>query len=178
MSDLELYDKQESVIGLFHQGLNATEISREIGLARKDVNAVIAAWREAAREDTHMRDIARDALNKMVDHYDKLIKKYYELLSDLDEQIKENGILSHQFAAQKNSALKAIAELEAKRVDSLQKAGMLDAHELGDELAKMEEDKQMVFDILRHDLCDVCRPKVMRKIGEASGRVEVVVVHE
>lgn len=175
---IELYDREESVIGLFHQGLNATQISKKLDINRKDVNGIIAAWREAAREDTHMRDVARDALNKMIDHYDRLIKKYYDLVEELESEVRGAGHLSHQFAAQRNAALKAIAELEAKRVDSLQKAGMLDAHDLGDELAKMEEDKQMVFDILRKDLCNECRPKVMRKIGEASGRVEVVVVHE
>lgn len=178
MSEVEVYkegglESLESVIGLRLQGLNPTQISKRLDIPRRDVINLIDRWRADIANDTQTRDVARDALNTMVRHYDNLIAETYKVIEDL-----KNEVFTHQISAQINASLKNISDFESKRVDALQKAGMMDNSDLGDELAKMEEDKEMIINILRNELCEKCRPNVMRKIGEMSGRVEVVVVHE
>ena len=166
-------EQSESIIDLHLQGMSDLKISKETGLTRIEVKHIIAQWRAVAHNDAESRDAARDALHRAVEHYDRLILKNYELLDEL-----KNLPFNHQVAGKKHDVIKAIADLEARKVDQLQKAGLYDNSQLGDELAQMERDKELVFDILRNDLCEVCRPHVMRRIGEASGRVEVVVVHD
>lgn len=171
---IELYDEDrlqsmESIVQLHHHGHNATQIARQLNLPRKEVLHLINKYKEAGINDLETRDVAKEMLHRMIAHYDELIKKSHELLEDLGAMM-----LTPAIAGQMNSVLKNLADFEAKRVDVLQKAGILDAHELGDELAKMEEAKEVLLGILRNDLCDQCRPKIMRKIGEISGRAEVI----
>lgn len=142
---------------------NPTAIAKELGIQRKVVIELLDDYKTALASDQEARDMARDHLNMMVKHYDSLIAKFYDLIEEIDSLS-----FSHQVAAQKNSALKAIAELDAKRVDALQKAGLLDSAELGDELAKWEEEKDMMLSVLR-DLCNVCQPKVANRIAKLRG---------
>lgn len=169
----ERFSNMERVADLTMQGENPTAIAKQLGIPRKEVMALVDDYRAALSNDTEARDMARDHLNMMGKHYDRLIKKFYEL-------IEEINLLdfNHQVAAQKNAALKAIGELEAKRLDAFQKAGLLDSAELGDELAEAEEKQAIIIEILRHDLCPECQAKVAHKLSKLSGRVEVVQVFD
>lgn len=173
------FEMMEKVAEKTLQGFSATAISKELGIKRAEVLTLQEDYRTALSNDHEARDMARDYLNLMVTQYDSLIKKFYELLDEID-QLPWNAAA----AAQKNAALKGIAELAAKRVDALQKAGLLDSAELGDEIAKFEEDKEMILSILK-DLCVVCQPKVANRISKLMGNdvqsedvIDVEVMHE
>lgn len=155
------------------QGDNATAISKSLGIPRKEVMLLQEDYRAALANDSEARDMARDHLNMMVKHFDRLIKKLYGLVEDIDSL--EFG---HQVAAQKNAALRSIADLEAKRLDALQKAGLLDSAELGDELAEAEEQREILIGIIQEEICDACRVKVSYSIAKLTGRVETVVQEE
>lgn len=163
------FEKMEQVASLRMKGISDTAIGKELNLPRKVVIQLFDEWKEVLANDSLARDAARDHLNRMVQHFDRLIKRYYDLLDDLNSEA-----FSHQVAGQINSALKQIAELEAKRVDALQKAGLLDASDLGDELAEREEREEILINILRAHVCNNCRPTVMREIQKLSGQVEVI----
>lgn len=163
------FEAMERVADLTFQGMSATAISKETGIARKEVVALQEDYRIALSEDQQARDMARDYLNMMVKHYDSLIKRFYDLVDEID-QLPWNAAA----AAQKNAALKAIAELDAKRVDALSKAGLLDSAELGDELADMEEKQAILIDILRNDLCVDCQAHIAHKLTKVTGQVEVM----
>lgn len=167
--DSDRFNAMEEVADLSFKGYNATQISKQLKIPRKQVMELQEDYRIALSQDGEARDMARDYLNQMVKHYDSLIKKFYELIDDID-------ILdfNHQVAGQKNATLKSIAELEAKRLDALQKAGLLDSAELGDEMAKLEEDHQVLISILREDLCHECAPKVAQKLQKVTGQVEEI----
>ncbi len=145
------------------QGLNATAIGKKLNMTRVEVKRLLEDWRVSLSEDQASRDMARDLLNKMGAHYDVLIKKSDDLLEETDTL----G-LSHQVVAQKNAAIKLIAELESKRLDAFQRAGLLESAELGDEIAQWEEEKAMILEILR-DLCPACRAKVGNRIAKLNG---------
>lgn len=163
------FELMEQVIDLDMDGYTELQIAKKLNIRRKDVLELLKDYRHALSQDMLARDLARDHLHKMVKHYDRLIRRYNDLIADID------GLnFNHQVAGQKNSALKAIADLEAKRLDALQKAGLLEAGDLGDELADMEEKQQIVVDILRNDLCKACKEKVAYKLSQVSGRAEVI----
>lgn len=169
--DSERFKTMEEVADLTMEGLSATEIARKTGIRRKDVLELQADYRTALANDGQARDLARDHLNQMVKHYDRLIKRFYDLIGEIDSLS-----FSHHVAGQKNAALKAIAELEAKRLDALQKAGLLESGELGDELADMEEKQAILIDILRNDLCTECKGKIAYKLAQVSGQAEIISV--
>lgn len=186
MSDLEVYDaarfeNMERVASLHLKGENYTAIAKQTGLKRKEVLALIQEWKDTALADQAARDRAADALNSMDEHYNILIKKLWEVVDEVESMLNANA--SHQLIAQKTSALKSIAELEAKRVDTLQKAGLLDAADMGDEMAQMEEKQAVLIGILREvsGECPKCRTEVARRLGQVTGRAEemrVTVVNE
>ena len=150
-------------------GLSATAISKDLGIPRKEVMTLQEDYRTALANDSEARDMARDHLNMMVKHFDRLINKLYDLVQDID------GLdFGHQVAAQKNAALRSIADLEAKRLDALQKAGLLDSAELGDELAEAEEKRDILIDIIQNQVCPECRIKIAGDIARVTGRVETV----
>lgn len=178
MSDIAVYEsdrfsQMEQVATLRMEGLTDTAIGKQLGLQRKVVIELFDEWKEMVNNDSLARDAARDHLNQMVKHYDRIIKRYYDLLADL-----QNESFNHQVGGQINSALKQIADLEAKRVDLLQKAGLLDAHDLGDELAEREERETLLINILRNELCGDCRATVARKLQEVTNTVEATVVYD
>lgn len=165
----ERFETMEKVADLFMEGMNETQIARDTGLQRKVVKELLDDYKTALSNDMEARDMARDHLVMMGKHYDRLIAKYYDLIQDIDTLS-----FNHQVAGQKNAALKAIAELEAKRLDAFQKAGLLDSAELGDELAEMEEQREIILNILRNELCASCKQKVATQIARISGQVEVI----
>ena len=174
VADIEQFAVMEDVAKLRMQGYDDTQVAKHLNMTRPQVKKYYQQFKDILKNDGESRDRARDQLNLMVAHYDGLIRKLYDLLEELEQ---EN--FTHQIAAQRNAAIKQIGDLEAKRLDSMQKAGILDASDLGDELAEMEEQRDMVINILREDLCPSCRRHVMGKIGEAiTKNPEVVVVYD
>lgn len=165
------FDAMEKVAELTFQGNNPTAIAKKLGIQRKDVMALQEDYRIALSQDQQARDLARDYLYQMVKHYDDLIRRFYELTDEIDQLS-----WSPAAAAQKNASLKAIADLDAKRLEALQKAGLLDSAELGDELAEAEEKREILIDILRNDLCSTCQGNVAHKLSKVTGRVEAMAV--
>ena len=161
------------VAELAAKGWKPMAISKQLGIPFAAVKKNIELWEEILRNDLESRDAALDYLNRMVDSYDTLLRKSHENLDnlrlmDFDEKV----------SAQINATLKNIADFEAKRVDALQKAGLLDAHDLGDELAEREEREAKLIQILREDLCSNCQQVVAVKLQALTKQVEAVQVFD
>lgn len=163
------FEQMESVAELTMHGHSATAIAKQLNIPRKEVILLQEDWRVALSNDIEARDMARDLLNQMGKHYDDLIVKFYSLVEDIDMLS-----FNHQVAAQKNATLRSIADLEAKRLDAYQKAGLLESAELGDELAEAEEKQNIIIDILTNDLCEVCKPNIAYKLSKLTGKVEPI----
>jgi hypothetical protein len=118
-----------------------------------------------------MKQRVETLIASMDEHYSLLIQKAYEIVEEVDrplddEEKKKETMTRSQMLSQKKGALDLIAKLEKDRIDILQKSGLLEIDALGDELAEMEEQKQIILDILEYDLCEECKPKVMAKIAK------------
>jgi len=165
--DGDRFENMEQVASLRLSGKSDTAVARELNIPRKVVIELFNEYKTIIRQDAESRDLARDHLDLMVKHYDRLIEKSYEIYRNL-----ELMQFDEKMAAQMNTTLKNIADYESRRVDTLQKAGLLEGAELGDEMARMEEKHQIIVDILRKDLCPICRPTVMSKLRAVTGKVE------
>ena len=178
MSELSLVDsdpfkKMEEVATAMMKGHSEFKVGRDLGLRVVEVKALWAEFKERLNHDSFASDAARDHLNLMVKQYDELIQKSHENLENL-EFLEYNEKIS----AQINATLKNIGDLQAKRVDLLQKAGLMDAHDLGDELAERERREEAIIAILREDLCPECRMVVAQKLQALTNQVEVTEVFE
>ncbi len=170
--DTEAFAKIEDVAKLMAEGKTSPlAIARTLGIKVVDAKAAMEQWHELLRQDDESRDAAREALNLMLQRYDKLLVEANANLKNL--QSLEFG---EKVSAQIVATIKVIGDLDAKRVDTLQKAGLLDAHDLGDDLAEREEREQMLLNILRNDLCDACKITVRDKLTIMTGSVEGTVV--
>jgi uncharacterized protein YpbB len=155
----DAWEQVEKVAELHVQGISPYTIARRLHIKVIEAKAAIETWQEVINNDIDSRDAARDYLNKLVAHFDKLIEKSYENLNNL-----EHMDFDEKVSAQINATLKNIADYESKRVDLLQKAGLLDGADLGDEIANLEEQRDMIMHILRNELCSVCRDHVKDKV--------------
>lgn len=171
--DSDRFDAMERVAILRMKGHTDTLISKELNIPRRMVKELFNEYKEVLVKDSESRDRAKDALNVMVEHYDLLIKESHEILTDLKGENFSDKVSNSMV-----SVIKTIGDLEAKRLDAWQKAGLLDNSELGDELAEMEEKASMLINILRNDLCPVCRKTVADKLQQATNIVEATVIYD
>lgn len=171
--DSERMDAMERVTDLKLKGYTDTQIAKQLDMKRKVVIELIEDWKYGLQHDQEAHERAHDALMSMDKHYDLLLKKYWEYIEELENEIDMNGV-SASLVSQKMTALKGIADTEAKRLDALQKAGLLEGKDLADELAAAEEKQALLIDILRNDLCKQCRATVAEKLQKVTNKVEVV----
>lgn len=167
VADGDRFDLMEKVAALRLTGKSDTAVAKELGLKRVVAIELFEEYKSIVRQDADSRDMAREHLDMMVKHYDRLIEKSYEVYKNLEYMSFDEKI-----AAQMNTTLKNISEYESKRVDALQKAGLLEGAEIGDEMAAMEEKHQIIINILKDDLCAICKPNVMSKLKRVTGKVE------
>lgn len=171
--DTDAFKRIEDVADLHLKGKSEYAIARSLGIKVVEAKAAIAQWQEMVNSDMDARDAAKDHLNAMVKRYEILIERMNTNLDDL-----QNLVFDHQVSGQIVATTKAIAEFDKVRVDLLQKAGLLDASDLGDELAEREEREQMLLKILREDLCPDCQRVVRDRITALTQVVEGTTVDE
>ena len=154
------------------KGLNETEISKQLDIPKARVSSLLREWKTMASNSEAVRARAREALAGADTHYSRLIKQAYEVIEDANIQ----GSLTA-----KTTALKLIMDIESKRIDMLQKAGLLENKELADQLLETERRQEVLMKILADvsGSCQRCKPEVLRRLAEASGpEGEAIVIHE
>lgn len=170
----DAFKRMEDVASLMAEGVTSPHtIGRRLGIKVVEARALMEQWHEVLRSDQDSRDAARDALNLMLQRYDILLTEANQNLKDL-----KSLVFDEKVSAQINTTIKTIADLDKVRVDLLQKAGLLDQGDLGDELAEREEREALLIGILRNDLCPECRLTVARKLQEVTNTVEATVVYD
>lgn len=171
--DMNGFDRLEEVADLVMSGKSEYQIARALSIKVVEARSYMAQFQEIINNDVEARDAARDHLNKMVARYERLIERLYENLDDLNTMEYDEKV-----SAQINATLKNIADFDKTRVDLLQKAGLLDASDLGDELAEREEREALILDILKNDLCPNCQSAIRDKLTRLTGVVQGEVVDE
>lgn len=181
------YEEMNEVMKLFVQGRKPFQIAKELGIRKIDVDSHIEEWRKSSVGQDLWKDRVDELISSMDEHYGMLIQKAYEIIEEVDQLVGEeeesavkrgrHTMTRSQMLSQKLGAIKAIADLEAKRIDILQKSGLLEAADMGEALVEMEENKRMLLTILEEELCPSCRVKVMTRIAEHM-QGEVVTIND
>jgi hypothetical protein len=166
---VEHLDEMNKVVERYLQGSDATQISKELALPRTKVVAHLDQWKMMASDNAAIRARAKEALVAADTHYNKLINKAYEVI---DEATTVGNL------GAKNAGIKLVLDIESKRIDMLQKAGLLENKELAEEMLEIER-KQ---DVLKNILKDIAtehpevRDKIMRRLSDISRAGEVITV--
>lgn len=166
---VEHLDEVNKVVEKYLQGNEPTQISKELSIPRQKVVAHIKEWQLMAADNALIRARAKEALVAADTHYNKLISKAYEV-------IDEATTIANLGA--KTAGIKLVLDIESRRIDMLQKAGLLENKELAEEMLEIERRQ----DILKNILKDIAaehpevRDKIMRRLSEVSRNDEVITV--
>jgi hypothetical protein len=159
-----------TVVAQLLKGDNATAIAKNTGLKRAQVIEYIDEWKQLAQNNKTIQSRAYEALTGMDEHYSMIIRELWGVLEEAD---MNNDLRT------KTTVLKNLADIEGKRVDLLQKAGLLDTQQMGDEVIEMERKHEILITILREVTsdCPHCKVEVARRLSRVTGKAETIVVN-
>jgi hypothetical protein len=119
-----------------------------------------------------IRARAKEALAAADTHYSKLVSRTYEVI---DEASMTNNLSA------KTAAIKLVMDIESKRIDMLQKAGLLENKELAEEMMEIEKRQEILVLILKDIASEYpqVRDEIMRRLSAFAKDNEVItVVHD
>jgi len=169
-SELEVsdkFDQMNRVVEEMLKGNSPTAIARSLSIKRTEVLEHLDTWKNLVKGDSSIRERAKEALAATDQHYAMIINRAWETVEQADANDQLNI---------KAQTLKLIADVEGKRIDMLQKAGLLENNELGDQLIETERKQGVLVEILKSVTanCDHCKFEVARRLSEVTGKVEPV----
>jgi hypothetical protein len=174
-SEIELInhlDEMNTVVTEYLKGSDPTRISKELSIPRVRVVAHLDEWKASASNNSAIRARAKDALAGADAHYSKLISRSYEVI---DEASMTNNLSA------KTAAIKLVMDIESKRIDMLQKAGLLENKELAEEMVEIERRQEVLVGILRDIASEhpQVRDIIMQRLSAIAKEGEVItVVHD
>jgi len=162
-------DQVNDVVSEYLKGNDPTVISKELDIPRTRVVSLINEWKTMASDNAAIRARAKEALVGADTHYSKLITKTYEV-------IDEASLLNNLSA--KTQGIKLVMDIESKRIDMLQKAGLLENKELAEEMLEIERKQEILVGILRDVAAEhpEVRDEIMRRLSAVSKEQEVITV--
>lgn len=171
--ELEPYDRIQAVYEvsqLYLKGTtNPTHIAKALKITRVQALDLLDEYKEILRNSPDIREQAKDSLQQAVLAYAEITKRMWEAV----EEAEMTGDTKT-----KATVLKSLADIHAREVELLQKAGLYDDSALGDQLAESEEKQNQILAIIREVSahCDKCKFEVARRIGKITGHPEGVVI--
>ena len=154
-------DEVNRVASEYVKGSTEIQISKSLDIPRTRVVRLLDEWRGMIANNDAIRARAREALATADQHYNRLIQKAYEVI-DSAESLGDLG--------EKRQSLKLILEIENKRIEMLQKAGLLENKEIAEELMESERKMEVLVKILREvsGQCDHCKVEVTRRLADVA----------
>lgn len=165
-------DQVNQVVAKYLEGNDETKISKQLNLPRQKVVAYLNEWKIMASNNAAIRERAREALVAADTHYNKLIAQSYEVIDEATTMANLSA---------KTTAIKLVLDIESRRIDMLQKAGLLENKELAEEMMEIEKRQDILMNILKDIAAEhpEVRDKIMRRLSEASRDKEVItIVHD
>lgn len=162
-------DEVNTVVSEYLKGNDPTRISKQLGMPRTRVVAHLDEWKRMASDNTAIRIRAKEALVGADEHYTKLIKQAYEVIEDATTTANLTA---------KTAAIKLVMDIESKRIDMLQKAGLLENKELAEEMLEIERRQELLVAILKDIASEhpEIRDKIMHRLSEVAKEKEVITV--
>lgn len=163
-------DQVNVVVGEYLKGSDPTQISKELSIPRQRVVSLIDEWKHMASDNAAIRARAKEALVAADTHYSRLIQKAYEVIDEATSVGNLNA---------KSGAIKLVMDLESRRIDMLQKAGLLENKELAEEMIEIEERQQTLIAILKDIASEhpEIRDEIMRRLSSTMKPGETVTIN-
>lgn len=165
-------DTVNRVVGEYLKGNDPTKISKQLDIPRTKVVSLIKEWQSMVSDNTAIRARAKEALASADEHYSRLISQAYEVI--------EEATTTANLSA-KTNGIKLVMDLESKRIEMLQKAGLLENKELAEEMLEIERRQDILMGILKDVAAEhpEIRDKIMKRLSEASEKLNetVTIVH-
>ena len=130
-------DLVNQVASEYLKGFDASQISNTLDIPRPRVMALLNDWRSMVSNNQAIHARAKEALAGADQHYSSLIRKTYEVIDAADSSANLTA---------KTTAIKLIADIESKRLEMLQKAGLLDNKEIAEQIIEMERNILFALD--------------------------------
>ena len=152
------------------KGLDSSEISKQLDLPRTKIMALLNDWRAMISNNQAINIRAKEALAGADQHYQLLIKDAWHTADEAEQAGQLNA---------KIAALKLIADIESKRIDMLNKAGVLESNSMADQIIETERKQEILVGILKDVTvsCDHCKWEVSKRLSEVTGKLEAVQVN-
>jgi hypothetical protein len=165
------FDQMNKVVEELLKGSTSAQIARTLDLTRVQVDNHIQTWKELVQDSSAIKARAKEALAGADEHYNMLIKEAWRTLEQADLQ---------DALPVKTQTLKLIADIEAKRIEMLNKAGVLENNSMADEILESERKQEILVGILRDVTsgCEHCKWEVSKRLSQVTGQVEAVIVNE
>lgn len=152
---------------MYVKGLNVSNIQLETGLTRKQIEHHLAEFKEYASQDKAIRTRAKGIVLELDTHYGMIIADAYDSIEELKFKGDPKAVLA---------GLKIVADIEAKRMELLAKAGLLADNTIGDQIAESERKQEILVGILRR--ISKKHPEIAKEIGaelaKVTGEVESI----
>ena len=164
-------EEVNQVASEYIKGKDASAISKELDIPRNRVLELLSEWRNMVANNEAVRIRPREALAGADQHYNHLIRQAYEVIDDATTMANLSA---------KTAAIKLVMDIESKRIDMLQRAGLLENKELADQLMEQEQKQDVLIGILREVSgdCQKCRNEVAKRLARVSGQGEVITVEQ
>jgi hypothetical protein len=162
-------DEMNTVVAEYLKGSDPTKIAKQLTMPRTKVVELLNEWKVMASANDAIRARAKDALVGADAHYTKLIQQAYEVIEDATTTANLNA---------KTTAIKLVMDIEAKRIDMLQKAGLLENKELAEEMVEIEKRQEVLMNILRDIASEhpEIRDLIMQRLSAIAKDGEVITV--
>lgn len=165
-------DEVNKVVEHYLKGNDPTKISKDLAIPRTRVVAHLNEWKVLASANDAIRARAKEALVGADAHYTKLIKQAYEVIDDATTTANLTA---------KTAGIKLVMDIEARRIDMLQKAGLLENKELAEEMLEIENRQEVLIGILRDIASEhpQIRDLIMSRLASIAKEGEVItIVHD
>ena len=162
-------DEMNNVVTEYLKGNDPTRIAKQLTMPRTKVVELLNEWKVMASANDAIRARAKDALVGADAHYTKLIQQAYEVIEDATTTANLNA---------KTTAIKLVMDIEARRIDMLQKAGLLENKELAEEMVEIERRQEVLVGILRDIASEhpEVRDLIMQRLSAIAKEGEVITV--
>lgn len=162
-------DQVNMVVAEYLKGSDPTKISKDLAIPRQKVVSYLSEWKAMAADNAAIRARAKEALVVADTHYSKLIEKAYEVM---DEATTIADLRS------KSASIKLVMDLESRRIDMLQKAGLLENKELAEEMVEIENRQEILIAILKEIAAEhpEIRDKIMGRLSSAMKQGQTITV--
>lgn len=169
MSELEpttdrITDEVTEVVKLTIEGKSQSYIQNITGYSPAAQRKAMADYQEFVRNDLWTAKRSREIVGEMDLRFSGILKRLYSTIEAAELEDNHDLVLKSS---------KQIVDTEKARVDLLQKAGILSAQSIGDDVAEMQAKQEAILDILREvaSKWPEAGRFIANKIAEMSGEV-------